>query len=236
MKSASIALAASTLATSVLGHATFQQLWVNGVDQAGTCVRQPPSNSPVTSVSGNSIVCNASPKAAQGVCSVPAGASVTVEMHQQPGDRNCANEGIGGNHFGPVLVYMTKVSDAKTADGSTPWFKIFESGYDPATKSWGNDVINKGCGKQTVKIPSSISPGDYLLRAETIALHSASGSGGAQFYMSCYQITVTGGGSASPAGVQFPGAYKANDPGIQVNIWDPNFSSYTIPGPRPVTV
>ena len=45
-----------------------------------------------------------------------AGSSITVEMHQQPGDRSCSNEGIGGNHFGPVLVYMSKVDDAAAAD------------------------------------------------------------------------------------------------------------------------
>ena len=99
-----------------------------------------------------------------------AGSSITVEMHQQPGDRSCSNEGIGGNHFGPVLVYMSKVDDAAVADGSTPWFKIFESGYDSASDTWGNDVINDGCGKQELTIPSDIADGDYLLRAETIAL------------------------------------------------------------------
>ena len=38
-------------------------------------------------------------------------------MHQQPGDRNCANEAIGGAHHGPVIIYMSKVSDATTNDG-----------------------------------------------------------------------------------------------------------------------
>lgn len=33
-----------------------------------------------------------------------AGDTVTVEMHQQPNDRSCANEAIGGNHYGPVIV------------------------------------------------------------------------------------------------------------------------------------
>lgn len=36
-----------------------------------------------------------------------------------------------------------------------------------------------------VLIPEDIAPGDYLLRAEVIALHVASATGGAQFYMSC---------------------------------------------------
>ena len=56
-------------------------------------------------------------------------------------------------------------------------------------------------------------------------------SGAAQFYMTCYQITVSGGaGTASPATVSFPGAYKASDPGILINIHMP-MSSYTVPGP-----
>jgi len=36
-----------------------------------------------------------------------------------------------------------------------------------------------------VKIPSDIPSGDYLLRAEAIALHVAGSLGGAQFYASC---------------------------------------------------
>jgi hypothetical protein len=39
--------------STVQAHATFQDLWINGVDQAGKCVRPPASNSPVQSVSTN---------------------------------------------------------------------------------------------------------------------------------------------------------------------------------------
>ena len=38
----------ASLAASVSAHATFQELWVNGVDQGNFCVRLPASNSPVT--------------------------------------------------------------------------------------------------------------------------------------------------------------------------------------------
>ena len=44
------------------------------------------------------------------------------------------------------------------------------------------------------------------------------------------QLSVTGGGSASPATVKFPGAYSASDPGILVNIHQ-SVSGYTAPGP-----
>lgn len=87
---------------------------------------------------------------------------------------------------------MTKVSDASTADGSTGWFKIFKDDWakivgssEAANDNWGTKDLNTCCGKMAVKIPSDIPPGDYLLRAEVIALHVASSVGGAQFYMSC---------------------------------------------------
>lgn len=65
-------------------------------------------------------------------------------------------------------------------------------------------------------------------------------TGGAQFYMECAQIRVTGSGSNKGSNfVSFPGAYKANDPGIQVSIYDtkgqPYPASYKIPGPEPLS-
>ena len=107
-------------------------------------------------------------------------------MHAQPNDRACDKDAIGGNHFGPVMVYMSKVDDATSADGSGPWFKVDQFGYDSASKTWGTDMLNKNCGKREFKIPSKIPAGDYLVRAEAIALHAAGQNGGAQFYMSCY--------------------------------------------------
>ncbi|KAL0933464.1 glycoside hydrolase family 61 protein [Colletotrichum truncatum] len=156
-------------------------------------------------------------------------------MHEQPGERDCSRPAIGGNHYGPVMVYLSKVPDATTADGSSDFFKIGQYGYTAADKTWGTDVLNENCGKFEVLIPAGLAAGDYLLRAEAIALHAASQPGGAQFYMTCYQIRVSGGGSTTPAGVKIPGAYSASDPGIQVDIWGNGFSEYTIPGPAVVS-
>ncbi|KAL9109447.1 MAG: hypothetical protein Q9227_005955 [Pyrenula ochraceoflavens] len=159
-----------------------------------------------------------------------------VLVASQPNDRSCANEAIGGDHFGPVQVYMSKVSDSSTADGSAGWFKVFEDTWAPThagqanADNWGTKDLNTCCGKMNVKIPSDIPAGDYLLRAEVIALHVASGLNGAQFYMSCYQLTVTGGGSANPATVLLPGAYKATDPGILYNLYQTQ-TTYIAPGP-----
>lgn len=221
--------ASSALAPLAAAHATFQQLWVNGVDQASKCARLPYSNSPIENLSSNDMRCNVNTAAAAGLCDVKAGDVVTVEMHQH-NNRDCSQEAIGGAHLGPVMVYLSKVDDAAKADGSSPFFKIFESGYFANNKTWGNDLLNANCGKQNVVIPADIAPGDYLLRAETIALHVAMNEGGAQFYMTCYQIRVTGSGTATPPGVTFPGAYSATDPGILFNLYN-GVTSYQIPGP-----
>ncbi|KAG8686637.1 hypothetical protein FRC09_014004 [Ceratobasidium sp. 395] len=222
--------AALVVASSVHAHATFQQFWNGNTDLSGTCVRKPASNSPVSSVSSADLACNAGAASTTGICSVAAGSTVSVEMHQQPGDRNCANEAIGGNHDGPTIIYMAKVDNAATAVGSSAgWFKVAQTGL-VSKDYWGTDVMNKACGKVSFKIPSNIKPGNYLVRAEVIALHVAGSVGGAQFYMSCYQINVTGGGSASPATVKFPGAYSATDPGILFNLYG-SYTTYTVPGP-----
>ncbi|KDN41024.1 hypothetical protein RSAG8_07730, partial [Rhizoctonia solani AG-8 WAC10335] len=44
------------------------------------------------------------------------------------------------------------------------------------------------------------------------------------------KINVTGGGSANPATVKFPGAYSPTDPGILFDLYG-GYTSYTIPGP-----
>ncbi|KAL2152898.1 hypothetical protein VTH82DRAFT_4053 [Thermothelomyces myriococcoides] len=226
--------AAGLLAQQAAAHSIFQQAGSGSTDFDTLCTRMPPSNSPVTSVTSADMACNVGGTSpASGFCEVNAGDEFIVEMHAQPGDRSCANEAIGGNHFGPVLIYMSKVDDASTADGaSAEWFKVSEFGYDSSTQTWGTDKLNENCGKYSFQIPSHIPAGDYLVRAEAIALHTASQPGGAQFYMSCYQVKVAGGeGGQLPAGVKIPGAYSANDPGILVDIWGNGFSEYVIPGP-----
>ena len=75
--------AAAAMAHSAAGHAIFQQLWVNGVDMAGQCVRLPGSNTPVTNVGGADMRCNVGGgRGARGKCPVQAGQYVTIEMHQ----------------------------------------------------------------------------------------------------------------------------------------------------------
>ena len=60
---------------------------------------------------------------------------------------------------------------------------------------------------------------------EHIALHSASGFQGAQFYISCSQINVSGGGSGTPGPlVSIPGVYNGRVSALKYSPW-PTFGS-----------
>jgi hypothetical protein len=83
-------------------------------------------------------------------------------------------------------------------------------------------------------IPKATPDGDYLLRVEHIALHMAMQANKAQFYLSCSQVKITGGGSGTPAPLAaLPGAYKSSDPGILVDLgkYTSNPGDYVGPGP-----
>ncbi|KAL1797582.1 hypothetical protein ACET3X_004188 [Alternaria dauci] len=234
MKSVAVFPAILALANA---HATFQQLWKNGKDLESTCARLPSSNSPVEDYTSTALQCNVSPAPAEGKCDFEAGDTVTIEMHQH-NTRDCTEEGLGGAHWGPVLAYMSKVEDAATADGSSEFFKVYQNTWaknpDAAQGDndfWGTKDLNYNCGKLDFTIPKNIAPGDYLLRAEAIALHAAGPAGGAQHYMTCYQLTVTGSGTLVPKGVTFPEAYSKTGPGLGFSI-HADLDSYPAPGPE----
>jgi cellulase len=230
MKTAAILLAA---ASAVSAHSTWQDLWVGSTDKATSCTRVVKDNNPIQSLTSSDMFCGRGPAASSNVCEVAAGTALTVEMHAQPNDRSCSNQAIGGNHYGPVLIYMAKVADAKTAT-SASFFKVAEDGYTGTTSSWGTEILNANCGKRAFTVPKSLASGDYLVRAEVLALHS--GAQQPQPYVSCFQVKVTGGGSATPAGVSFPGAYKLRYVNVCGCTWDRMLTFVaTRSSPRPFT-
>ncbi|KAI0821225.1 glycoside hydrolase [Irpex lacteus] len=223
----------SLLAIGANAHFTMQYLWINGVDQGlNTDLRVPPSNNPVTDVTSTDLTCNVNGLSGAGVstATIPAGATVTFEWHQHA--QRTGEDAISGGHKGPVQVYVAKApSTAAEFDGQGPvWTKIYSSGLlNPQTQEWATDVVNATNGKHSVTIPASLPAGEYLLRAEIIALHVAQSYPGAQFYIGCAQAKITGGGSANPPKISLPGDYQGSDPGITVNIYN-NLQSYTAPG------
>ncbi|KFY94599.1 hypothetical protein V500_03141 [Pseudogymnoascus sp. VKM F-4518 (FW-2643)] len=112
---------------------------------------------------------------------------------------------------------MAKVSSGQTAaswDGSGQvWFKI--AAFGPTIISSSIDLPAVNMAKVCATIPKSLPSRDYLLRVEQIGLHVASIVAGAQFYISCTQLTVTGGDSGNPSPlVSFLGAYSPTDPRV----------------------
>ncbi|KAF2648460.1 lytic polysaccharide monooxygenase [Lophiostoma macrostomum CBS 122681] len=179
------------------------------------------SNAGLSDVTSDEIRCYTSSTKAAQTQVVAAGSSVGFK----------ANPNIF--HPGPLQFYMAKVPSGQTLDTwdgkGQVWFKIYaeQATTTGGQLSWAS--LNKG--SVSVTIPKNTPSGDYLLRVEHIALHQASALNGAQFYISCAQIRVSGGGSGTPSPlVSFPGAYKATDPGIKVNIYSGS-ATYTPPGP-----
>lgn len=85
-------------------------------------------------------------------------------------------------HTGPCSVYMKKVSDSTKSPGTgAGWFKIWEDGFHDG-KFCAQRIIDNG-GRMTVRIPRDLQGGDYLIRAEQVALHQAQDLGGAQWYI-----------------------------------------------------
>lgn len=84
----------------------------------------------------------------------------------------------------------------------------------------------------SVTIPRCVPDGEYLLRVEHIGLQAASQLNGAQFYMSCVHLKVTGGSGTfkPPSLLAFPGSYEPTDPGILIHIWYNIPTNYTAPG------
>ncbi|PVF94637.1 hypothetical protein CPB86DRAFT_817837 [Serendipita vermifera] len=225
------------LTAPALGHTIFQELWVNGVSQGHlTGIRVPNYDGPITDVTSNDIICNGGPNPLitpypTTVIDVPAGGSVTAEWHHTLSGANASDgdDPISSTHKGPVIAYLAKVPSALQTDVTgLGWFKIYHDGLH-SDGTWAVDTLIANDGKVTFTIPSCIPSGNYFLRVEIIALHGASSYPGAQFYMECAQINVTGGGSASPSTVSFPGAYSGSDPGVLINIYYPTPTSYTIP-------
>ncbi|KAK7701258.1 hypothetical protein SLS57_011788 [Botryosphaeria dothidea] len=242
------------LAATANAHAIFQRVSVNGQDQGLT-------------VGDQNFACNSgfqSPISST-VINVPAGAKVGAQYQHVIGGPQFSGDPdnpIAASHKGPVIVYLyaaprkyhefklisclssAKVDNAATANTSgLKWFKIYEEGLNNG--KWGVDTLLQNNGWATFTMPPCVASGQYLMRVEVIALHGAGSQGQAQFYMSCAQINVTGGGTKTGQTVSFPGAYSANDPsifsGILISIYgssgqpDNGGKTYSIPGPPVLT-
>jgi hypothetical protein len=118
---------------------------------------------------------------------------------------------------------------------SLKFTKIAESGLvtpgNPSSYVFASDVLIKHNSTWNVKIPADLKSGQYVLRTEIIALHTAGTVGGAQNYPQCFNLKVTGGGqTGAPQGLSATQFYKPETRGIVFNIAG-MVQTYPIPGP-----
>ncbi|KAK8111758.1 uncharacterized protein PG998_008215 [Apiospora kogelbergensis] len=231
MKTTATLSALLGLATMTSAHYTFDKLLVNEVKQGGdnTYIRKHTRGympTKGTEILAKDFTCNTNAQAAPQVMTV------------KPGDKIGFQQAFGANgieHPGPTQVYMTLAPNgAKSADGSGDWFKVAqslickagnaESLRKDAWCSWGENNVN-------FVMPESVPDGEYLVRAEHIALHGAH-AGAAEFYYSCAQIKVQGSKATAAPGptTKIPGVYAVKDKAINFSLWGSSTSYPEIPG------
>ncbi|KAI4862021.1 glycoside hydrolase [Hypoxylon rubiginosum] len=240
------AFAIASSAPTVLAHWTYSRLIVNDevVGEPWQYIRRHNnSNTPLTNPNGTEFRCNAG-------------------AQQQPSETYAVRAGdeLGfgvDEHFGhPGVqqVYLSRAPSGVAAadyDGSGGWARVYSLTYAPPTNSssdgdeekevltWATDNI------QSFRFPLSAAtpPGEYLVRAEGLALHAAHKRGEAQFYVSCAQVRVVAGGNETEGEVgggeeeepgpllPIPGMYRGDDPGVLIPVFWSYLTNYTAPGP-----
>ncbi|KAL8839766.1 MAG: hypothetical protein Q9170_001637 [Blastenia crenularia] len=171
------------------------------------------------------IICHKGATPAQEYVTVAAGGSVELQWTKWP-----------ESHHGPVLDYLANCNGECTSVDKTKlqFNKIDELGlleYQSMPGSWASDKLIAANNSWTVTVPKSVAPGNYVLRHEIIALHSAQNPDGAQNYPQCVNLKVTGSGSDKLAsGTLGTSLYTPTDAGIAVNIYQK--LTYSIPGPK----
>lgn len=149
------------------------------------------------------------------------------------------------SHVGPVLTYLaTSNSTSSRIDRNTlKWVKIDELGWVNSTKrhnlnlggTWAADILIANNFSWIVKIPEVLAEGDYVLRHEIIALHTANEVNGAQTYPQCLNLRISRGKAKLTkfldGGAIGTSLYGMKDKGILVDVHK-NITGYEIPGPE----
>ncbi|KXN89080.1 Cellulose-growth-specific protein [Leucoagaricus sp. SymC.cos] len=201
---------------SPVGQTTIQRPWA--------------TYDPITDATASTLACNddGTAGALQLTATVAAGTAITAYWNQ-----------VWPHPYGPMLTYLAQCSGSTcdTANAKNlKWFKIDEAGLLSGTVgngTWGSGKMIADNSSWTTTIPSTVPSGQYMIRFETIALHSLP----AQMYPECAQIQITNGGNRAPTSdelVTFPGGYSNSDPGLTVNLYTNEAqteTTYIIPGP-----
>ena len=178
------AFAILAVASVTSAHTIFVQLQSGGTTYPLSYgIRDPSYDGPITDVTSNDLACNGGPNPtspSSNIITVTAGTTVAAIWRHTL--QSGADDVMDASHKGPTLAYLKKVDNALTDTGiGGGWFKIQESGY--SSGNWATSTVITNGGFHYIDIPACIPNGQYLLRAEMIALHSASSTAGAQLYV-----------------------------------------------------
>jgi len=149
------------------------------------------------------------------------------------------------SHVGPVLTYLAACNGncAYAKKEELEWVKIDELAWLNSTDSktlelggtWATDVFIANNFSWVTTIPPVLSSGNYVLRQEIIALHTAEQLDGAQAYPQCVNLHVSQGNSTISktleGGTLGNKLYGMRDEGILVNVHG-KIGGYNIPGPK----
>ena len=233
--------AAATLVARVSAHGFVTGVVADGTYYQGynpnfQYMQTPPSvagwsdpenqgNGPVSDYTSPDIICHLGATPGQAYATVAAGGKVELQWTAWP-----------ESHHGPMISYLANCNgECTNVDKTTLLFnKIEAAGLidgSVAPGEWASDEMIANNNTWVTTIPSTIAPGKYVLRHETIALHSAGEVGGAQPYPQCINLEITGSGSNSLSdGTPGTALYTASEPGLVYNIYQVN-TEYPIPGP-----
>lgn len=263
-------LTASLLLATAVAHSHIDYVTVNGLVYPGYIPRLGADNPaetvgwsetalddgfvPPSNYTSPDIIChkNGAPPRAH----VPVAPGDTIHMQWN---------GWPASHVGPILSYLapcdstntnnsdgcasvdkTKLEFTKIDDAAPVFFN--ESGGPPGF--WSTNTLIASNNSWLVGLPTTLSPGAYVLRHELIALHYANRTDGAQNYPQCINLWVTAAKGGKGSTVRSPRKqgkvdnalnrrekghlatemYHADDPGIKIDIYK-NLTTYQIPGP-----
>ncbi|RDB16648.1 Endo-beta-1,4-glucanase D [Hypsizygus marmoreus] len=213
MKFTSTILCLAAVAHSASAHYIFNTL-VAGDQVSATAVRKPKDNMPIKPVTSSGMTCNVDPFPATSTLTVAAGSTITFKADGPM------------YHAGPAAIYLGQApGSAASWDGSgANWFKIAEWGatFNPFA------FVVQNSAELTTTIPENTPAGEYLVRVEQLGMHITP----PESFVSCAQIKITGSGSGNPGPkVSIPGYIQESDANVNVNIYYPVPTSYTVPGP-----
>lgn len=236
------------LVAQVTAHGYVQTYTVNGVDfegfrrldapaipnSIGWSFSTPDEGSVLDQTSQDM---NCRHDAQPGPGSAPIAAGQVVDFAWTSADLERNPDGWAQSHRGPVITYLAACNGPcdKVDKTSLRWVKIAEAGLISGTANtqgiWATDLLRQG--NNSAMIPTSIAPGNYVIRNEIIALHRAN-LAEPEFYMACANLEVTSGGNDDLSGKGVPATelYSTEDKQIfGFSIYDGRDTTWPIPGP-----